>query len=269
MDFDPQSPLKLLDAARDVWASTPHLQLTHADFGAFAQSYMQRLRDVTTTLTDVNKDSKREADSMRALALSRLSLIRNPFANGNRADSIERKGNRLVMWIYGGIGGEGLLADDICKALDDHRDAAGVVVRIASAGGYVDETLRIAESLMAHPGRSIAIIDRYAYSGASAIASAAHRVLIRRNASWMAHPGWVVVGGDADRLVREAALMRGNDIRVAGLYSRRRRINAADVHGLIASRKYLSADQAVAAGVCDAVIHELPIAWDQPTEQTP
>jgi ATP-dependent protease ClpP protease subunit len=194
----------------------------------------------------------------QALARSRMHLIRNPAGTGEQLPTIERKGARLTLWIYGPIGTGTLTAESLCDALSTHSDAAGVYLRIASAGGYAEQGLAVAEAIMRHPGRSIAIVDRFAYSGASAIASAANRVLIRRSATWMAHHCWQNVTGDADALNSYAGAMRSTDLRMSALYARRRRISPADCHRLLASGRYLTADEAVAAGVCDDVLGDLP-----------
>lgn len=256
-----------LDAdARAVWDANPHLELVHEEFGTFEQAHRVWQKQRQRGLTSLGEQRFNHFETERAVALARLQQIRNPASVVNHAAVIERKGARLVWWAYGPIGGDGQRADHIIEQLRQNEDAACVFIRIASAGGFADETLRIAETLRSHPAFTVAVIDRYAYSAASAIASVCKRVLIRRNATWMAHNARAAHEGNADSFVHRASQMRGTDQAIARLYASRRRACASQLRQLMVDETILTAEQAVEAGVCDAVIHELPMHWD--TDET-
>ncbi|MEO6687873.1 MAG: Clp protease ClpP [Dokdonella sp.] len=254
--------------ARTVWDANPHLSLTHADFGEFEQSYALLYRDACRGLTGTLDRFGEHLDTQRALARARINLVRNPFGTADEPLVTERKGNRLVIWIYGPIGEapDAARADLIVDALKEHRDVAGIVLRIASAGGNVDKANAIAQAVVNHPARSIAIVDRFAYSGASLIASACNRVLMRRDATWMAHESWIQASGNADELLSILSGLRGSDMRMAGFCASRRVITNRDFYHLMKSGRYLTATEAHAAGVVDDVIPPLPINWDPPTD---
>lgn len=260
MDPTAESLLTDTDAHR-VWQANPHLQFCHADFGAFAQSHSLQCASAREESQRIGEDQTARSHELRALALARLNLLHNPATPATHR-CIERRGTRLVVWLYGPIGHDALQVDTLCDGLNAHQDVGGIVLRIASAGGYAEEAIRIAGTLRNHPARVVAIIDRFAYSAASAIASVAHRVLIRRSAMWMAHTACVTHTGNADTFHQRAISLRGTDARIATLYAnRRRRASASDIHHLMSNSSYLNAEQAVAAGVCDDVIADLPLTW--------
>jgi len=88
-----------------------------------------------------------------------MRLVNAPLGNEDRPKVWDRHGTRLVLWIYGPIGGASCNADAgvIVDALSDNADAVSVIVRIASAGGYEHAAVEIYNALVAHPGRVIAI----------------------------------------------------------------------------------------------------------------
>jgi ATP-dependent protease ClpP protease subunit len=74
----------------------------------------------------------------------------------------------------------------------------------------------------------------------------------------LAHQTIHFVSGNVDDLIAFVGQARGKDQRIAGLYARRRNLTPAAAYDLIRAGAYLSAAQAVAAGVCDRVINDLP-----------
>jgi len=255
--------------ARAIWDANPHLAWTHADFGAFLQARsvlaFRHDEDVRAELDDITQDH----EERRSLALARLRLVDAPMGIEDKPRIWDRQGTRLVLWVYGPIGGANCHADArvIVDALNDNKDAAGVVVRIASAGGYEHSAVNIYNALVAHPGRVIAIVDKFAYSAASLIACAAHRVCMRRDAAWMTHRSWNTKRGNADEFATHSAALRVRDDQIAKTMAARRRISVHDMRMLMKTSRYLSATEALEAGVCDAITQPLPIPnadWDTP-----
>lgn len=249
---------------RRIWDANPHLALAHADLGAFRQAHALRHREHDRRRGDEGSMALRMWDTWRTEAEARLRLVRDPGAEpSSPLPTVERRGPRLTVWIYGPIGFNGIQAADVRETLDANRDASSIVVRIASAGGLSAEGMTIARCLMNHGARIVGVIDRFAYSAASAIAAVSDRLVIRQSATWMAHRAHKTVSGNAEDLMRAVAELNNDDLASDALYCRKRG-NRSAVRRLVLEERYLSASEAVAAGVCDAVVPDLPILEHTP-----
>jgi ATP-dependent protease ClpP protease subunit len=245
-------------SAEEIWAGNPHLALAHADLGAFRQAWELRRREHTHALSASGRSWASLWDAWQSDAESRRRLVRAPGREESHPLPVcERIGARLTVWLYGPIGGPGVRSAEVREALDANRDVSAIVLRIASAGGVALESTAIARCLMHHGARVVGVIDRFAYSGASVIAAVSDQLFIRRNATWMAHRAHKVVIGNADDLRRGAAELNHDDMEASRLYSRKRG-NCHEIRQLVAEERFLCATEAVALGVCDAVIPDLP-----------
>lgn len=241
--------------ARRIWDANPHLAFAHPDFGAFRQAHELRMREHKQATYATALSLVTCCFNEREAAIARTQSVRDPAADVS-APAMVRQGSRLVCWLYGPVGYAGLQADSVREALAAHRDAKVIVLRIASAGGIAEDALAISTCIRNHPARVVAIVDRYAYSGATVIAAAADRLLIRQSASWMAHFARATQTGTGSELAARAAELRQLDMELERIYRRRR--TATNLRQLMFEERYLSATEAVAAGVADVVIRDLP-----------
>jgi ATP-dependent protease ClpP protease subunit len=246
-----------------AWRDNPHLAYAFADFTHFKQAASVHRIEGTKALLNLGGTFAEDAAESAELAAKRIRLVRSPARPAPSAKVVERVGNRLVIWLYGQIGPApaSCSAETICAALREHNGVPAILVRIASAGGSADDAGRIAYELNEHKARTVAIVDKFAFSAASIIASSCDRVLMRADAVWMMHRTHVTVTGNVERLQRAIRELNYYDIQAARIYSRKRRIWVSDARERMEACEYLSAIQAKNAGLVDQIIPALPIEW--------
>lgn len=139
-------------------------------------------------------------------------------------------------------------------------EAAEVVVSIRSTGGDVNDALLIYDALRALPGRITTRCYGYTASAATLIAQAASegRREIAAGALYLIHNSECSVEGNAAELEARIGLLRKTDERLAEIYAARSGRPAAEFAALMAenngSGRWLSPEEAVAAGLADRVI---------------
>lgn len=154
--------------------------------------------------------------------------------------------------LYGFVGDnfwdEGFTAREVLDALAEVGRDTDIVVRLNSAGGYVDDGVAIYNALVAHKGRVTVQVDAIAASSASIIAMAGDDRVMLSGALMMIHdPSRATMGAAADHeksksiLDKLAALM-------AGIYAD---VTGGDEDGLRTEMRdelWLTGDEAVARG---------------------
>ncbi|AXS39259.1 Clp protease ClpP [Breoghania sp. L-A4] len=154
--------------------------------------------------------------------------------------------------LYGFVGDnlwdEGFTAREVLDALAEAGRGTDIVVRLNSAGGYVDDGVAIYNALVAHKGHVTVQVDAIAASSASIIAMAGDDRVMLSGALMMIHdPSRATMGTAADHeksksiLDKLAALM-------AGIYAD---VTAEDEEGLrieMRDELWLTGEEAVARG---------------------
>lgn len=141
--------------------------------------------------------------------------------------------------------------------------ASAVVVNIRSTGGDVNDALLIYEALRSLGARITTRCYGYTASAATVIAQAADegRREISSNALYLIHNSECAVEGNAETLASRAELLRKTDARLAELYAQRSGRDKESFTALMAenngSGRWLSAEEAVAAGLADRVFDGL------------
>lgn len=243
--------------ARAAWDSNPALRYAFADFGHFLQTRElladardDELRELLPTLI-----GQREAEL--DAARHRMALVRSPGEPQASARHVERQGSRLVVWVYGRLtvdGRRGVSGAEIQQALDTNRDAAGVIFRISSGGGHVDALQAIQTAIAQFPGRTIALVDHFAFSAAADLAVCCDRLVMRRNAVLMLHRIHQTVTGNCDELLAASRELRTEDARMTTLlYQTRRRASLRVICEAVESARYIGAAEALALGLADAI----------------
>jgi ATP-dependent protease ClpP protease subunit len=163
-------------------------------------------------------------------------------------------GDKAHMHIYDMIDDWfGVSASMVVEALlaADGRD---LVVHINSPGGSVIEGLAIYNNLRAYPHDVEIRIEGGALSAASFVALAGNRTLIEPAALMMLHDAWDVTAGNAADHRKAADVLDQASETMAGIYARKAGGSQADWRDVLRAEKWYQAQEAVDAGLVDAVL---------------
>lgn len=154
--------------------------------------------------------------------------------------------------IYGEIGGD-IVSSSVVSELKGIEDDE-VTLRINSPGGDVYEGLAIMNALRSHPATVTAVVEGLAASAASFIAvGGADRVVVRPTAELMIHEAMSFIGGNAADMSRVMADLDRISANLSTVYAERAGGDPAEWRELMRAETWFSAEEAVAAGLADAV----------------
>ena len=168
----------------------------------------------------------------------------------------------LEIYIYGQIGFWGVTATDFIAALRSADDGARPVnVYISSIGGSLFDGLAIHNVLRRLGERVTGRIDAIAASIASVIAVGCHRLEMPANTLMMIHnPRVDFASGESDELRDVADVMdKARDSLIACYRAKATTLPEDEIAAMMASTTWLTAAEAVAMGLADAVIDQVPI----------
>jgi ATP-dependent protease ClpP protease subunit len=131
-----------------------------------------------------------------------------------------------------------------------------VTLRINSPGGSVFGAQAMVAAMRAHGQPITARIDSLAASAASVIAAEAARTEIVSGAMMMIHKAWGLALGNEDDMRATADLLAKIDDQIAATYARRGQTSEEEWLDRMRQETWFAADEAVAAGLADAVITE-------------
>lgn len=153
--------------------------------------------------------------------------------------------------LYGDVGdmwgdGSGFTGRDVVEALAEHGKGP-VSVRLNSGGGFVFEGVAIFNALKAH-GDVTVYVDGLAASAASVIAMAGDKIVMRDGALIMIHdPSGVTIGNAEDHRETADTLDKLGSI-IAGIFSHKTGIDAAEMRAMMLTETWLDAEEAVEFG---------------------
>lgn len=154
--------------------------------------------------------------------------------------------------IYGEIGGD-VVASSVVSELKGIEDDE-VTLRINSPGGDVYEGLTIMNALRSHPATVTAVVEGLAASAASFIAvGGADRVVMRPTAELMIHEAMSFTGGNAAEMSRVVDDLDRISANLSTVYAERSGGDPAEWRERMRAETWFSAEEAVAAGLADAV----------------
>ena len=194
--------------------------------------------------------------------------IRRPLAVAAAAAAVlagaDSAPNSAEVWIYGDIGeswwGETVTAQSFAKDVSA-LDVARLDVRLNSYGGSVADGIAIHSVLKRHKAAVHVTVDGIAASIASLIAMAGDRVEISASATMMVHAPWGGVYGNAVQLRDFADMLDKWASAMATSYVAKTGRTQADVMAWLDGQDHwFNADEAVAAGLADAVVPAVPVA---------
>lgn len=146
----------------------------------------------------------------------------------------------------------GITARDVTAALMAVT-ADTITVHINSPGGDIFEAHAIYNALVNHAATVNVVIDGLAASAASYIALAGDSVEIASNASVMIHDASTVTYGNAADHQAAADLLDKQSNIIAAIYAERAGGSVDEWRDLMKAETWYDADEAVAAGLADAV----------------
>lgn len=132
-------------------------------------------------------------------------------------------------------------------------DAPVIHLRINSPGGSVFAARAMEQAIREHKSQVVAHVDGISASAASFLMMAADRIEIAPGAMVMIHKAWTYVGGNADDLLAEAALLEKIDGTLAKTYAERTGADEEAVAAMMAAETWLTAEEAVDLGFADAI----------------
>lgn len=141
------------------------------------------------------------------------------------------------------------------EALDAHA-GQDILVSINSPGGDVFAGFEIYNMLAMRNGGTTVRVTGLAASAASYIAMAADpgRLQMCRASMLMIHNPWTVARGNADELRGQAQVLEEIGNIMADIYMQRATCTEEELRGMLAAQRYLSPTEAMACGLCDAVV---------------
>jgi ATP-dependent Clp protease protease subunit len=160
----------------------------------------------------------------------------------------------------------GVSAESFVKALKGM--SGDVTLRINSPGGDVFGAKAMAQAVREHGGKVTAQVDGYAASAASYLAVSAGSTVMAPGAMLMIHKAWTIDIGNADDFKATADMLDKIDGTIAADYAasaERRGKEAADFTALMAAETWFTPDEAIEAGLADALAEAAPKAkldWD-------
>ena len=168
------------------------------------------------------------------------------------------------IWIYADIGeswwSETVSAKTLCKEIAD-LDADAITVRINSYGGSVSDGIAIYHALKRHRAHVTTCADGIAASVASVIFQAGDRREIAEGAQVMVHAPWAYAAGNAFELREAADMLDSWSAGLAQIYAGAagKTAEAVTAEWLDGKDHWLTAADAVAAGLADEVVAGLPV----------
>lgn len=180
-----------------------------------------------------------------------------PAARGDeswfRIVNATRTGGTAEVYIYDEIGYWGVSAQ---RFIDELRelDADTIELHINSPGGEVYDGIAIYNAILNHPAQVNVTVDALAASAASFIAQAGHTVTMAANSEMMIHDAIGIAWDNADGLRELADRLDKVSDNIAAIYADRAGGTAASWRKTMRGEAWYSADEAVAAGLADAVV---------------
>lgn len=147
----------------------------------------------------------------------------------------------------------GVSAADLAKTLAGIT-APNITLRINSPGGDVFEARAMMAQLVGHSATITAKIDGLAASAATFLAMAASSIEIAEGGFYMIHKGWTWMMGNADDFRDASALLDKVDGSIIETYAGKTGKSAEEIAAWMKAETWFSAQEAVDAGFCDAIM---------------
>lgn len=170
--------------------------------------------------------------------------------------------DRAIVDLYGDIGDEfgGITSDQIRKELAQIPSNKAIELHIHSGGGSFFEAVAIHSTLKQRKGEVHVVVDGLAASAASLIAMAGKTITMAKHSSMMMHEAEGGKSGRASAMRALADRLDAVNRDIVAIYSKRWKGTEAELVAALDAETWLSAEEAVAAGLADFVGESLAIA---------
>ncbi len=170
----------------------------------------------------------------------------------------KNKDNSADLILYGDIGDSWLddvSSKDIANELKN-LDVSTINLRINSGGGDVFAAIAISNLLKNHKANVIAHIDGLAASAATIITSACDKVIMPKNALFMIHNPWTVVGGEAKDMIKTAEQLDKVKNSIINTYKSKTNLEIEEISKLMDEETWLDPYEAKEKGFIDEISDE-------------
>lgn len=131
--------------------------------------------------------------------------------------------------------------------------ARQINLHLNTPGGDVYDGIAIFNALKDHPAHVKAYIPGLAASIGTVIAMAADEITIAPHARMMIHDAWAMAAGNAEDMSKLAERLEATSENIASIYAERAGGSPADWRALMKAETWYTDQQAVDAGLADAV----------------
>jgi ATP-dependent protease ClpP protease subunit len=208
--------------------------------------------------------------SERARRIAALAAIPRPGASLPRpaqADTrtrVESNARTAELFLYGVVGWD-IWVEELVPQLAA-LDVDELVCHVNSPGGDAFDGIALANCLVAHQAKVTMHIEGMAASAASVIAMAGDEIVMHPGSRLMIHDALCLAIGNAADHRAAAELLDAVSQDLAGIYATRAGQGSADEwRQKMLAETWLSADEAVAAGLADRVVSREK-ATDEPAQ---
>ena len=170
----------------------------------------------------------------------------------------KNKDNSADLILYGDIGDswlDDISSKNIANELKD-LDVSTINLRINSGGGDVFTAIAISNLLKNHKANVIAHIDGLAASAATIITSACDKVIMPKNALFMIHNPWTVVGGEAKDMIKTAEQLDKVKNSIINTYKSKTNLEIEEISKLMDEETWLDPYEAKEKGFIDEISDE-------------
>ena len=170
----------------------------------------------------------------------------------------KNKDNSADLILYGDIG-DSWLDDVSSKNIANelkNLDVSTINLRINSGGGDVFSAIAISNLLKNHKANIIAHIDGLAASAATIITSACDKVIMPKNALFMIHNPWTVVGGEAKDMIKTAEQLDKVKNSIINTYKSKTNLEIEEISKLMDEETWLDPYEAKEKGFIDEISDE-------------
>lgn len=183
------------------------------------------------------------------MALIRSSKLLNLAGNGSWYSIRNAQDGPTQVSIYDEIGFVGVTANQF---LDDISGLDQFELHLNTPGGEVFDGIAIYEALKSK-GNVHIVVDSLAASIGSVIAMAGAPLTMAKNAQLMIHDGFSLVAGNAADMRKMADTLDKASDNIASIYAERTGGTVDHWRGLMRDETWFNADEAVQAGLANAV----------------
>lgn len=181
-------------------------------------------------------------------------------ARAGRADiRIDSARSSAELYLFGEVGWD-ITAQGVIAALRQVPAGAEIVIRINSGGGSAFEGIAVFNALRRAPQVKTVVVEALAASAASLIAMAGDRIEMPANSFLMIHRAWAAAIGNRNMMAEMRDLLDRIDGVMADTYAARSGQARDLVLEAMDAETWLSADEAVAFGLADAVQEPVAMA---------